>query len=143
MRDRLVLSLVLLVAPGCTGWGKFTPVSGKVTLNGEPLVRATVSFIPVAKPGSLEAGEGSAGKTNDQGQFTLTTSTGKKGALVGRHRVSISALDQRAGEHDTRPPRGGWPKADKVPIRYNSKSELTFDVPSAGTHNANFELTSP
>jgi hypothetical protein len=112
-------------------------------LNGAPLAHATVSFIPIGKPGSIEAGEGSAAKTNEQGQFQLTSSTGKRGALIGKHRVSISALDQKAGEHDTRPPRGGWPKADKVPIRYNSKSELTFDVPPRGTDKADFELTSP
>jgi hypothetical protein len=143
MRAPWFLSLVMLVASGCIGSEKFAPVSGKVTLNGTPLAHATVNFLPLAKPGSIDAGESSAGKTNAQGQFTLTSSTGRKGALVGRHRVSISALDQRAGEHDTRPPRGGWPKADKVPIRYNSKSELTFDVPPGGTDKANFALTSP
>ena len=143
MRAHLLLGFAILVIPGCTSSAGFAPVSGKVTLNGDPLAHATVSFIPVGKPGSIEAGEGSTGKTNEQGQFKLTSSTGKWGALIGKHRVSISALDQKVGEHDTRPPRGGWPKADKVPIRYNSKSALTFDVPPGGTDKADFELTSP
>ena len=98
---------------------------------------------PVGKPGSLEVGEGSAGKTNEQGEFKLKSSTEKDGALVGTHKVSISALDSQVGEHDTRPPRGGWPKADKIPDRYNSKSELTLEVPSGGTNKANFDLTAP
>src|SRR5690242_9739723 len=103
--------LVSLV--GCGGSEKFAPVSGKVTVNGKPLVHANVSFQPLAKPGSIEAGEGSTSWTNDKGEFTLSSSTGKAGALVGKHRVSISAIDPQIGEHDTRPPRGGWPRADK------------------------------
>src|SRR5262249_10656345 len=136
MPARLVLGLAVIWAVGCGDSNKFVPVSGKVTLNGSPLAHATVSFQPFAKPGSIEAGEGSTGKTNEKGEFTLTSSTGKSGALVGKHRVSISALDPQIGEHDTRPPRGGWPKADKVPSRYNAKTELTFDVLPGGTNKA-------
>jgi hypothetical protein len=102
-----------------------------------------VSFQPFAKPGSIEAGEGFTDNTNEKGEFTLSSSTGKKGALVGKHRVSISAIDPQIGEHDTRPARGGWPRADKVPTRYNAKTELTFDVPAGGTNKADFDLTSP
>jgi len=100
-------------------------------------------FQPVGKPGSIESGEGSAGKTNEKGEFTLTSSSGKKGALVGTHHVSISALEAQVGERDTRPPRGGPPLADKVPSRYNSKSDWTFPVPSGGSNKADFDLTSP
>src|SRR5207237_943724 len=85
---------------------------------------------------TLAGGEGSAGKTNDKGEFTLKSSTGKTGAMVGTHRVSISALEAQVGDRDTRPPRGGPPLADKVPARYNSKSELTFPVPRGGSDKA-------
>jgi hypothetical protein len=143
MRTRLLLGFTLVLAIGCGGAKKFVPVSGKVTLNGNPLPQATVSFQPIAAPGAIEAGEGSTGKTNDKGEFTLSSSTGKNGAIMGDHRVSISALDPKVGECDERPPRGGWPKADKVPARYNAKSELTFAVPSSGTNKADFDLTVP
>jgi hypothetical protein len=139
----LVGVAVVSMMIGCGGSERFAPVSGKVTLNGNPLAHATVSFQPFAKTGSIEAGEGSTGKTNEKGEFTLSSSTGKRGALLGKHGVSISALDPQIGEHDTRPPRGGWPRADKVPSRYNAKTELTFDVPSGGTNKADFDLTSP
>ncbi len=142
MQSRLLLGFAVVFAMGCNS-NKFAPVSGKVTLNGTPLSKATVSFQPMAPPGSIEAGEGSTGKTNEKGEFTLKSSTGKSGAFVGNHRVSISALDQQIGEHDGRPPRGGWPMADKVPSRYNAKSELTFPVPSGGTNKADFDLTAP
>jgi hypothetical protein len=140
---RWLVFIAVVSMMGCAGSDKFAPLSGKVTLNGKPLAHATVSFQPFAKPGSIEAGEGSIGKTNEKGAFILSSSTGKSGALVGKHRVSISAIDPQIGEHDTRPPRGGWPRADKVPIRYNAKTELTFDVPPGGTSKADFDLTSP
>src|SRR5947209_19745243 len=105
MRPHLVLGFAVLLAIGCGS--KYAPVSGKVTLNGKPLPNAHVMFQPVGKPGSIEAGEGSAGKTNEKGEFTLTSSTGKNGAMVGTHQVSISASEAQAGDRDTRPPRGG------------------------------------
>jgi hypothetical protein len=142
MRARLLFGFAVVLAMGC-GSSRFAPVSGKVTLNGTPLAHATVIFQPLGEPGSLHAGEGSTGKTNDQGEFTLKSSTGMAGALIGKHQVSISALDPKVGAHDTRPPRGGWPKADKVPARYNTKSELTWDIPRGGTNKADFELTAP
>jgi hypothetical protein len=142
MRARLLFGFAVVLGVGCGG-PKFAEVSGKVTLNGEPLANATVSFQPIAKRGSIEAGEGSTGKTNEKGKFILKSSTGKSGAQVGEHQVSISALDPKIGERDERPPRGGWPLVDKVPSRYNAKSELTFHVPRGGTTKADFELTSP
>jgi hypothetical protein len=141
MKVRFVLGFAAAFAIGCGS--KYAPVSGKVTLNGKPLSHATVMFSPVGKPGSIEAGEGSAGKTNEKGEFSLQSSSGKNGALVGTHHVSISALEAQVGDRDTRPPRGGPPLADKVPSRYNSKSELTFDVPSGGSDKADFDLKSP
>src|SRR5262249_54834840 len=141
MRARLVVALAGALALGCGS--KFAPVSGKVTLNGKPLDHATVMFSPVGKSDSIEAGEGSAGKTNEKGEFRLKASTGKKGAWVGEPHVSISAREAQAGDRDPRPPRGGPPLTDKVPSRYNSKSELRFSVPSGGSKNADFDLASP
>src|SRR5262249_28886803 len=92
MRGRLiVLSCVLLPALGCGGT-TVVPVSGKVTLNGKPLAGATVTFQPYYKD-KREAGPASSGETNAQGEFTLKLA-GKNvnGAVIGEHKVSISAL---------------------------------------------------
>jgi hypothetical protein len=114
-----------------------------VTLNGKPLANALVVFQPIAPEKSLEAGPGSTGKTDANGAFTLTATTGENGAVVGKHRVTINATEPQVGEADTRPPRGGWPMKDKVPRRYNDESNETFDVPPGGTDKADFPLTSP
>jgi hypothetical protein len=144
MKAHRFLGLVLVSAFGCGHDGpKTVPVSGVVTLNGKPLAGATVTFSPIAKPGEVNAGDGSSGKTNDNGEYTLTTSRGVPGAQVGKHRVGVSALSQQAGSSDERPPRGGWPLKDKVPARYSGDSALTFEVTAGGPNKADFALTSP
>jgi hypothetical protein len=140
MRARLALGLALVLALGCGG-NRFVPVSGKVTLNGRPLVGATVSFQPVAPEGSREAGMGSTGKTDANGEYTLKAATGQDGAWVGKHRVMISLLNPQVGDGDERR-RGGPPLADKVPARYNKDSKEVVEVPPAGLKK-DFALTAP
>jgi hypothetical protein len=115
-------------------------------MNGQPLANALVSFQPIAKEGEINAaGQGSTGKTNEKGEYILTFSNGKPGAVVGKHRVLISVLEPQVGDSDARPPRGGFPLANKVPERYGlgEKDELSFVVPAGGTDKADFPLTSP
>jgi hypothetical protein len=137
------LALPLALTVGCGSGGKYAPVSGRVTLNGQPLANATVSFQPIAE-GSLEApAPGSTGQTNANGEFTLMSAGGRSGAWVGKHRVRITAVAQQATTGDERPPRGGWPMADKIPARYNQDSKEEFTVPAGGTDKADFALTTP
>jgi hypothetical protein len=140
MRVRLVLGLALVLALGCGG-KRFVPVSGKVTLNGQPLAGATVSFQPIAPEGAVEGAPGSAAKTDANGQYTLKASTGQDGAWVGKHRVRISLLNPQVGEGDERR-RGGPPLADKVPARYNKDSKEVVEVPPGGM-TKDFALTAP
>jgi hypothetical protein len=140
MRARWLLGVAVVSALGCGG-RTFVPVSGKVTLNGQPLAGATVFFQPVAPPGSTDAGPGSQGKTNDRGEFKLTAATGENGAVAGEHRVMISLLNPQVGDSDERAPRGGWPLADKVPSKYNTDTTLQFVV--APGKPADFPLSDP
>ena len=140
MRARLLLGFALVLGLGC-GSGKFAPVSGTVTMNGQPLAGALVIFSPIAKEGSIDAGPGSSGKTNDKGEYTLTSDTGRTGALVGKHRVSVSLMNPGTGESDDR--RRPGQLVNQVPVRYNGKTELTYEVPAGGTDKADFALKSP
>jgi hypothetical protein len=144
MKTHWLPGVVLVSALGCSGseGPKVVPVSGVVTLDGKPLAGATVTFSPIAKPGEINAGDGSAGKTNANGEYTLTTSRGVPGAQVGKHRVGISVLGQEAGSSDERRPRGGWPVKEKIPAKYSVNSVLTFEVKADGPNQADFPLTS-
>ncbi len=107
-------------------------VSGQVELNGSPLVDARVCFSPQAKADDGGAGQASQGITDSEGRFELALVDGRKGAVVGPHRVIISMF--KADE------RGTILRNESLPRRFNAATELTFDVPKAGTEKADFSL---
>lgn len=81
----------LLLLTGCGGSSDGPPyatVSGVVTLDGNPVEGATVIFTPKG-PGTM-----SMGLTNADGAFSLMTSTGKRGAAVGDHAVTVTLMIQ-------------------------------------------------
>ena len=65
------------------------PVEGVVTLNGQPLVDATVTFTPTQAASDMNLT--SFGRTDNEGKYSLETMMeGKRGALVGKHSVRIA-----------------------------------------------------
>jgi hypothetical protein len=132
----------LLAAPGC-GSRQFVPVSGKVTLNGKPLANALVSFNRIPPEGSIESGPSAVGTTGQNGEFTLRVSLKQAGALVGKHRVAITAMSSQVDPESDAPVAPGGGPRNILPARYSEKSELTFEVPAGGTGQANFDLKAP
>jgi hypothetical protein len=139
---RWALSLTLLWATGCgSAKGKFAPVSGKVTLNGEALANAFITFTPMGSSGTDEPPAVSSSKTNAQGEYTLEAKDGVKGALVGKHKVTISYIpDYGDARRDPKVPR---PEGEQVPKKYNTESTLEIDVLPEGNAQADFKLTKP
>jgi hypothetical protein len=115
-----------------------------VKLNGKPLPGATVGFEPEQNDnGPNQNPTTSGGKTDENGAYTLETTKREKGALVGKHKVRISLYKtQQDPESDARK-RSGPMQVDKLPAKYNTKSELTIDVPPGGKTDADFDLKSP
>jgi hypothetical protein len=140
MRARFLVGGLLLVFAGC-GRTNMAPVSGRVTLDDKPLARAMVIFQPASE--GKNPGPGSAGKTDDNGQFTLQLMTSNvQGAVPGKHKVSITAYEG-GDEVPSSGSRAVFRKA-LVPLKYNAETELTFEVPPQGTNSAHFDLkTSP
>src|SRR5262249_23947090 len=139
VRSRLPLTLaviqLLFTLYGCDSSGmKYAPVSGKVTMDGKPLAKVSVVFSPLPKPGTDIAGNTAGGLTDENGQYTLKTSTPdgglKEGAQVGKHKVRIS-LQETRGEGDRSVTR------EKLPKRYNEQTELTRDV-NTGSNQIDF-----
>lgn len=130
----------LLATLGCgSNPYDLAPVSGTVTLAGEPLRGAVVNFQPIAR-GSANVGPGSNGRTDAAGHFELKTIQDETGAVVGQHRVRIySYSPESPSVEDT----DSGPVVERVPQRYNYRSKLTYTVPEEGTQRANFELTLP
>jgi hypothetical protein len=124
---RICFGIVLLtVTSGCGGVDqpKLNPVRGKVTLDGQPLANAIVSFIP-------DKGPPSGAITNSEGKYEMRFKSGGQGAVTGVHAVTIS----------TDMDGNGSPGAEKVPQQYNKTSMLSAEVKN-GPNEHNFELQS-
>jgi hypothetical protein len=114
------------------------PVSGRVTLDGEPAANVRVSFQPLGSADNPNPGPGSVAFTDADGRYHLTVVGSKRsGAVVGRHRVSIQSPHGPGAEFPNAPPK----PAKMIPRKYNQESTLQFEVPSGGTTSADFELT--
>jgi hypothetical protein len=127
---------------GCGGSPRTVPVSGRVTLNGQPLANATVMFVPVTDETVKNPPPSSVGLTDSDGRYSLMLNTDSKvkGAVVGKHKVMITlgAPQQGGSSADT---KRTFQK--QLPQRYNRKTELACEVPTNGRDDANFPLTTP
>jgi hypothetical protein len=81
---RTLLLFCLIVLAGCDNRPTRVPVSGIVTVDGQPLSRGNIKFVP-------KDGRPSAGSIGPDGRFTLTCYDGNDGALLGTHRVQVAA----------------------------------------------------
>lgn len=127
----LTLVGLALTCFGCGGPSHVSTVQGKVTLDGQPLPDALVTFQPKGE------GSPSTGRTDADGNYTLRYSRTVEGAEQGEHVVTISTYSR--GNPDGDPPVPATP--EKVPAKYNVKTELTKTV-EAGRNTHNFELES-
>lgn len=103
--------VVLAATIGCWGDMKVAPVSGILTLDGEPVEQASVVFEP--QPG----GRPSFGVTDAEGKYSLAYSRTLNGAEVGDCLVKISKLEEPADGK----PKGKTnepPVKDAIPKRY-------------------------
>jgi hypothetical protein len=130
----LVFLLFVPLLFGCSG---NVPVSGKLTVDGQPLsnVKGSILFIPDKDKGNSSTAE-PKGVIDEQGNYTLTTD-GKPGAPPGKYKVVINV-----GESTI--PDNTKPTISKSPIdpKYSSvaKTDLVVEVP-AGPFD--FKLTAP
>ena len=87
------------------------PVQGKVTYQGQPVPKGTITFQP---PGGRPA----VGEIQPDGTYSLSTFGQKDGAILGTHQVMIVA---NTGDPTKMPSTPGYvvPK-DLVPQKYSS-----------------------
>ena len=131
----------MTVLCGCSrGPYELASVSGVVTLYGEPLANATVSFSPHGEEGKEIVGPGSVGTTDETGHYQLRTFKDESGAVVGRHTVRISTYKSKFKDIKNSD-AVEVVSIEHVPWHYNRFTKLTFEVPSGGTDEADFVLT--
>jgi hypothetical protein len=137
----------LALVAGCSSSSrKIVPVSGVVTVDGNPAENLIVSFQPIADEGDSNPGRGSSAVTDSHGRFRLVYDGQKPGALAGKHRVRI--FPQMTGgapaeEGVVQSERGKAPRPNfTIPPEWNDQSKVEFEVPGEGTDQANFNIDS-
>jgi hypothetical protein len=115
--------LLVMSVAGCAEPGpELAPVTGRITLDSNPLEKADILFQPGdSKPPS-------AGRTDADGRYQLAYKRGVMGGSVGPNTVRITISPDVV----VSPPN--------IPARYNTESELTREVES-GQNEFNFDLT--
>lgn len=130
----LPLTFIGLLLAGCVGSSDQPDLGyaeGWITLGGEPLPKAMVTFQP-------ESGRPSFGVTDEDGYYYLEYRPGEEGAKVGNHLVSISTYREPEMEGDPAMP-------EQVPVQYNRDAadnpDMTVEV-KLGSNEFNWDLSS-
>jgi hypothetical protein len=123
-------ALALAMLAGCAERIPSVPVSGRVTLKGQPLADVAINFSPVTGGDKAYAGYG---KTDKDGRYTLRlVENGQPGATAGKNRVMLNE-STGAAESD-----GGGPAVVlKLPPQARDGT-ISFEVPASGTSAADF-----
>lgn len=130
-----LLACILLASGGCSGRPKniAKKVSGVVTVGGQPIPEAIVTFTP-------KDGSPSIGRTDAHGKYNLIWSQqGKRvieGAQIGDHTVNIRTF--QFGDTTAKPPKPEIP--EKIPYKYRQESGFPKATVKAGENTINFEL---
>jgi hypothetical protein len=119
---RIALLLVLLGVVGC---GSSDPpvseVEGVVLLDGVPLAKVQVEFIPEDVDGRRLPF--SQGQSDENGQYRLMCENGKPGAIVGPHKVVIRRPSVRGNPDKTAAADG-----PAIPMAYQSVLDTPLKV---------------
>jgi hypothetical protein len=83
----LCAGLLLAILAGCNGRPAPVPVSGRVLIDGKPLDRGFIRFVP-------KGTRASSGTIEKDGRFTLGCFNKNDGALRGIHAVEVVAIEE-------------------------------------------------
>ncbi len=130
----LAIAGVSLLHAGCGGStdGRVA-IGGEVVFDGAPLKLGTIEFQPVDASGVVTGGVVTDGK------FAVTAEQGPK---PGKYKVIITETDTSAAVVEEAPgdsTKIPIPK-QRVPAKYNTKTELQVDVPPKGDKAMKFTL---
>ncbi len=107
------------------------PVTGKITVSGQPVTKGFVIFMPDEAKGT--SGKAAVGDIGPDGTYALRTFKANDGAIVGHHRVVISGQaiedDEAISPDQQIPPRYGNPQQSGLTAEVTPAAEpINFDL---------------
>jgi hypothetical protein len=118
-----IIGVALISGCGTNGGPELGTVTGRVTLDGEPLGNARVVFW-------LGKGRPSEAITDSRGRYDLRYTISRKGALIGAHTVHISTAIVSPDEKIA---------PERVPPQFNTKSNIVKEV-KPGKNEFDFDI---
>lgn len=113
----------MLVVAGCGKSGpELAPVSGRITLNGQPIENADIVFQPDGPKSP------SYGRTDKDGHYELGYKRGVMGGMIGQNTVRITISTEVV------------PHAPKIAAKFNTNSDLHREV-KPGQNTFDFDVT--
>ena len=139
---RLGLGVFLVIVMAVTGCGRNPlgrlAISGKVTLNGQPLEQGNIAFEPTNRQTGVASGTNIV-----DGSYSIPT---EKGLPPGKYIVRIySAVRPKTGPSGDAPGGSGdiGPAVQIIPPEYNTRSEKSVEVTSKDDNEFNFDVVHP
>jgi len=134
-----VALLVLLALPGCAKKNEFetAEVTGAVLYNGEPLKIGSLLFVPVGGGPTAQA------NITESGTYSMGTYELADGAILGKHKVMITALTSPGGSGLPEDAINGNSAAVSViPEKFGNLERSGLEVEVApGGNTITFDLT--
>jgi hypothetical protein len=129
--------------PGCSGAFDDLPrqpVAGRVFFEGRPLAHGTIMFYP--EEISTKAHETvAAGNSIVDGWFSIARN---RGLVAGKYNVSISSEKhekrQARIEREASPGKPPPHAEERIPLRFNNKTELEVEITEGGIKELKIEL---
>ena len=125
-----LLGLLCLLLSGCQsgkpGEPKKYPVSGTVTLDGQPVNENGLIYFKTVATGTIDGFEIKAGK------FSGRTEPGERRVEIEVFQVTVKDFNGMKGES----------RDSLIPASYNTDSKLTATINPAGPNEFKFELKS-
>jgi hypothetical protein len=141
---RMVVLLIGVATTGCTSSVPEDdlprqPVAGTVLVDGRPLGRGAIFFFPAHR--DISNSSISSGGVIENGRFSLPWA---QGLVPGEYRVAISS----GGSHAEQDQRKADPKKlefdpnETIPARFNTQTELAFEVKEGGIKHMKIAIDS-
>ncbi len=138
---RLPIAVALLFLAGCgRSLPETAPVTGRITLDGNPVPKGRIVFVP-------DEGRPAIGAIQPDGTYRLTTFAPGDGAVLGHHTVTIQANEVIGGavpgsfEEEIEKGQRGGVLRHLVPEQYNSPKHSGLSVQvGPGPNEIDFDL---